>query len=330
MIRIALDAMGGDNAPGVPVDGAVLAQRELSDQCEILLVGRRGEVEAALSRHSSIPTGISVVDAPEVVTMGDKPLFSVRKKPNSSIAVGLKMHKEGQADAFLSAGNTGAVMATSVLTLGLHPGVERPAIASPLPTDIDPIIVIDSGANVDCSPRELEGFARLGTVYARDILGYDMPRVGLLNIGEEAEKGGAAAKEAYALLMGSTEFEFVGNIEGRGVLHDKCDVVVCDGFVGNVVLKLMESAADFFITVLRRELDKETMESGEMTRAIATLDWATYGGAPLLGVRGISIICHGSSSPLAIKNAIKVAVQSVVKGLSDHIGATFSQTRAEA
>ncbi len=330
MIRIALDAMGGDYGPDVPIEGALAAVDELPPSSEILLVGRQADVEATLAKYGAQPDRFKIVDAPDVVGMGEKPLAAVRGKPKSSIGVGLGLQKKSEADGFISAGNTGAVMAASTILLGLHAGVQRPAIGTLFPTGGEPVLVLDGGANVDCSPRELQGFAYIGAVYARDVLGRPNPTVGLLNIGEEEEKGNAAVKEAYALLKHSTHFKFVGNVEGRDILGGACDVVVCDGFVGNVVLKFYESVARLVHGLLDREVGRAVLESPAMQRVFKLLDYSEYGGAPLLGIRGVSIICHGSSPPRAIKNAIRVAIQSVQSHLSQHIGAEFAGGEAVA
>jgi len=325
VIRIALDAMGGDSAPDVPVAGAVRAVHEVPGSYEIQLVGRRAEVEAALARHPDVPDGrITVVDAVEVIEMGDKPLAAIRGKRKSSIRVGLELQKAGEADAFISAGNTGAVMAGSTLLLGLHEGVERTAIGALFPTRSEPVLVVDAGANIDCSPRELRGFAHIGAVYARDVLGRENPTVGLLNIGEEEEKGNQAVRGAYELLKADERLNFVGNVEGRDILGNECDVVVCDGFVGNVLLKFYETVAHLFGDLLKREIEPEVLESKAMGRIFRVLDYAEYGGAPLLGVRGVTIICHGRSPALAFKNAIGVAVQAVKVHLSQHIAAEMA------
>ncbi|MBI2403156.1 MAG: phosphate acyltransferase PlsX [Gemmatimonadetes bacterium] len=329
-MRIALDAMGGDFAPDVPVEGALAAADELPRSSEILLVGRQTEIEETLAKHGAQADRFQIVDAPDVVGMGEKPLAAVRGKPKSSIGIGLGLQKRGGADGFISAGNTGAVMAASTILLGLHPGVQRPAIGTLFPTGSEPVLVLDGGANVDCSPRELQGFAYIGAVYARDVLGRSNPTVGLLNIGEEEEKGSAAVKEAYALLKHSTHFQFIGNVEGRDILRGACDVVVCDGFVGNVVLKFYESVARLVHGLLDREVGRDVLEAPAMQRVFKVLDYSEYGGAPLLGIRGVSIICHGSSPPRAIKNAIRVAMQSVQSHLSQHIGAEFAGGEAVA
>lgn len=323
-IRIALDAMGGDSAPAVPVAGAAEALGELPESCEILLVGPEAEVRRAMQEAGLTSNRVRVVHAPEIVTMSDKPLAAIRAKPRSSIRVGIDLHHAGDADAFISAGNTGAVMAASTLILKLHEGVERPAIGTVLPTADKPVLLLDAGANVDCSPRELRGFAHIGTVYARDVMRRAPPRVGLLSIGEEAEKGSEAVRAANALLSGDHGLNFIGNVEGHDILGGRCDVVVSDGFVGNVILKFSESMAHLFRDLLKREMDEEVLQSEGMHRLFKVLDYAEYGGAPLLGVRGVSIICHGRSPARAFKNAIHVALQAVESKVSQHIGAEFA------
>ncbi len=330
MIRIALDAMGGDNAPRVEIEGAAQALRELPGSFRIQLVGRTAEIEAALAAHPGLDRSrVEIVEAPDVVGMGEKPLAAVRGKPRSSIAVGLGLQKKGASDAFISAGNTGAVMAAATLLLRLHPGIERSAIGALFPTASQPVLVLDGGANVDCDPRELVGFAHLGTVYARDVLGRPEPTVGLLNIGEEDEKGNAVVKEAHQLLKTSPGLHYLGNVEGRDIPAGECrgqplDVVVCDGFVGNIVLKFYESAARVFVSLVKREAP-DILQRPEMANVLTVLDYSTYGGAPLLGVQGVAIICHGSSPARAIKNAIRVAVQAVTSHLSQDIGAEFAR-----
>jgi len=328
VIRIALDAMGGDYAPAVPVEGAVEAVRDLPATFEVQLVGRQPSLEAELAKHEVPPGRLRVVHADEVIEMGEKPLQAVRGKRHSSIRIGLERQKAGEADAFISAGNTGAVMAASTLLLGLHAGVDRPAIGALFPTAGKPTLVLDAGANVDCTPRELRGFAHIGSVYARDVLGRAAPGVGLLNIGEEREKGNQAVRAAFESLLGDPGLRFVGNVEGRDVLSGACDVVVCDGFVGNVLLKFYETVAHLFRDLLQREVDPDVLRSDGMRRVFKVLDYAEYGGAPLLGVRGISIICHGSSPARAIKNAIGVALQSVESKVNQHIAAELAVDEA--
>jgi glycerol-3-phosphate acyltransferase PlsX len=330
VIRIALDAMGSDNAPRVEVEGAAQALRELPPTFRIQLVGRTKDIEAALQGAPGVDRGrLDVVEAPEVVGMGEKPLAAVRGKPKSSIAVGLGLQKQGASDAFISAGNTGAVMAAATLLLRLHPGVQRSAIGALFPTAKHPVLVLDAGANVDCDPRELVGFAHLGSVYARDVLQRPEANVGLLNIGEEDEKGNAVAKEAHQLLKATPGIRYVGNAEGRDIPNGEVrgqdlDVVVCDGFVGNVVLKFYESVARVVVTMVQRAA-ADVIERPDVKRIFAVLDYSSYGGAPLLGVKGATIICHGSSTPNAIRNAIRVAVQMVESHLSQHIGAEMAE-----
>lgn len=338
MARIALDAMGGDFAPRATVAGALHALAELDPAHTIQLVGRTRVIEEqldellagdlnALAPHRS---RVAIVEAPDVIAMTDKPGAAVRGKPNSSMMVGLRLQAEGQSDAFVSAGNTGAQMAASLVVLRLHAGLKRPAISTLFPTARKPIVVLDSGANVDCSADELLQFARLGAVYAEDILGRSNPAIGLLSIGEEPEKGNAVVKEAHQLLQ-HAGLNFLGNVEGRDLPAGSCDrgdvdVVVCDGFVGNVVLKFYEAVAPLMLGMLKRAgVEEQTLKG-----ALKHLDYSEYGGAPLLGVRGVSIISHGKSSPRAIKNALKVAVQAVESRMNEHIGRRLESATGEA
>jgi glycerol-3-phosphate acyltransferase PlsX len=335
VIRIALDAMGGDNAPQVEVDGAALALRELPPTFRIQLVGRTADIEAALKTHGELDRGrVDVVDAPEVVGMGEKPLAAVKSKPHSSIAVGLGLQKKRASDAFISAGNTGAVMAAATLLLRLHHGVQRAAIGALFPTAVHPVLVIDGGANVDCDARELVNFAHLGSVYARDVLARQTPGVGLLNVGEEDEKGNAAVKEAHQLLKTATGIHYLGNVEGRDILAGKAkagriDVVVCDGFVGNSILKFYESAARMFAGMLKTAAP-DVIGRPEIRQLFRLLDYSEYGGAPLLGVKGVAIICHGASPARAIMNAVRVAAQMVQSNLNQDIDAEFAEGGAVA
>ena len=336
MARIALDAMGGDFAPRATVTGALLALRELDSAHSIQLVGRTAVITAQLNelladaefsalRSASQQRRLAVVEAPDVIEMTDKPAAAVRAKPNSSMIVGLKLQADGDSDAFVSAGNTGAQMFASMVVLRLHAGVERPAIATVFPSARKPVVVLDSGANVDCSADELVQFARLGVVYAEDILGRENPAVGLLSIGEEPEKGNAVVKEAHQQLQ-TARLNFIGNVEGRDLPAGACDrgpidVVVCDGFVGNVVLKFYEGIAPFILGLL----SQSGLDQNAMMGALRPLDYSEHGGAPLLGVNGVSIISHGKSSPRAIKNAINVAVQAIETKMDEHIGRRLAE-----
>jgi glycerol-3-phosphate acyltransferase PlsX len=327
--------MGGDKAPQAEIAGTLEALAELPEPFVVQLVGRTDAIEAELAKHAGVDRGrIEIHEAADVIGMGEKPLAAVRKKPNSSVVVGLTLQKQGQSDAFLSAGNTGATLAASTVLLGLHDGVERATVATLFPTGREPVLVLDGGANLDCTAKELVGFAYLGTVYTRDILRRPRPIVGLLNIGEEEEKGTAVVREAHQLLKRSSGLSYAGNIEGRDILpgpqrRTHVDVVVCDGFVGNVVLKFYESAGRLFVGLLQ-ERAPDIFERPALRELVSLLDYSTYGGAPLLGVRGVSIICHGASSPNAIKNGIRVALQAVSAGLNAHIAAEFAQRETAA
>jgi phosphate acyltransferase len=328
LARIALDAMGGDFAPQATVAGALLALVELDPAHSIQLVGRTAVVEAQIralldgdfAAHAGQRHRLSIVEAPDVIEMTDKPSAVVRGKPNSSMAVGLRLQTDGLSDAFVSAGSTGAQMAASMVLLRMHAGLKRPAIVTLFPSARQTVAVLDSGANVDCSAEELVQFARLGATYAECVLGRTNPAVGLLSIGEEPEKGNAVTKETHPLLQQSG-LNFIGNVEGRdlpagGTEHQQVDVVVCDGFVGNVILKFYEGVAPLMIDTLR----KAGIPQDQLEQGLKHLDYSEHGGAPLLGVRGVSIIAHGKSSPRAVKNALKLAAQAVTSGMNEQIG----------
>jgi phosphate acyltransferase len=317
-LRIALDAMGTDRHPAVEVEGAVAALRELPTGFRIVLVGDRSRIERELDRLGvTVSDRLGIAHATQRIDPGEAPATAVRRKPNSSIVAGLNLQKAGEADAFVSAGSTGAIMAASLFILRPLPGVDRPAVATILPTAVGPMVMLDAGANVDCRPSHLVQFAQLGSIYARDVLGRERPRVGLLNIGEEPEKGNELAVEAYRRLQ-QTDVHFVGNVEGRQIIEGACDVLVTDGFVGNVLLKFYESVAAFVFGLLRQELVGDGADA-RLGRVGRMLDYAEYGGAPLLGVNGISIICHGGSPPRAITNAIRVAVAATDAQMVGHI-----------
>jgi len=333
VIRIALDAMGGDHAPHTEIEGAARALAELPPAFQLQLVGSTERIEAELARHSGLDRSrLVVVEAPEVIGMAERPLEAVRRKRKSSLVVGLGLQANQGSDAFISAGNTGAMLAASTVLLGLFDGVERATVGALIPTVHGAVLLLDAGANVDCSAKELVGFAHLGSVYMRDLQSKPAPRVGLLNVGEEEEKGTAVVKEAHRLLSQDRRIHYVGNVEGRDLLsghprHGPLDVVVCDGFVGNVVLKFGESLVGLVRHIAEDNAPELWAREG-IRAAFGVLDYSQYGGAPLLGVKGVSIICHGSSNPTAIRNAIRVAVQSVEIGLVHHIGAEFSQPEA--
>ncbi len=324
MIKIAVDAMGGDYAPQAIVDGAVQAAKEYG--AGIILVGIAQAVEAELARHAaarSLP--IEVRNASQVVDMLDSPATVFRRKKDSSIRVANDLVRAGEAVAVISAGHTGAAMATSLFVLGTVEGVERPAIATMMPTINGACVVLDVGANVDCRPSHLLQFAVMGEVFAKHLLKNPNPRVGLLSIGEEATKGNELTKEAFKLLT-ETNLNFIGNVEGRDIMMGKADVIVCDGFIGNVVLKTSEAVAEAIGSLLRENVGGNPLRRAGyllMRPAFRALkrkmDYAEYGGAPLLGVNGISIISHGRSSDRAVKNAIRVAMEFAKSDVNRHI-----------
>jgi len=324
-MRIALDAMGSDRAPAVEVEGAVGALLDRSDDLRVVLVGDREKIEAELARFGDAPRDrLEIHHASEVIEMGESPATAVRRKRDSSIVVGVNLLKAGKVDAFISAGSTGAVMAASLVTLRMIPGVDRPPVGARIPTATGRCLALDVGANVDTKPHQLVQFAQLGSVYAEDMLGIENPRVGLLNIGTEPEKGNEVVLEAYGLLSRTPHLNFIGNVEGREIVSGKCDVLVADGFVGNVMLKFYESVAGLITGMLRRELDAAGVKL-DLDRIFRSLDYAGIGGAPLLGVNGVVIICHGGSPPLAIRNAIGVAAQSVERRMVEHMAARLAR-----
>ncbi len=311
MIRVALDVLGGDSAPEAPIAGARAAVEAWPDEVEFLLVGPPDLVQEVLG--DAPPAGLlHVLPATERIEPHDPPALAVRRKPDSSIVVGLEALRSGEADAFISAGSTGAVMAASVLKLGVLPGVDRPPVSALFPTASGRVLVLDVGANLNCRSSHLHQFAHLGTIYMRDLLGIERPRVGLLNVGEEAQKGGDLALAAHRLFSEDSTLHFVGNVEGHQIIEGPCDVLVCDGFVGNVLLKFYESMAGFILGIVKR--GAPTGET-ELEGLLRFLDYTEYGGAPLLGVEGVSILCHGSSPARAIKNAVRAAIDSVRAGM---------------
>ncbi|CUH95606.1 Phosphate acyltransferase [Propionispora sp. 2/2-37] len=329
-MRIAVDAMGSDYAPREIVLGAIAAAEEY--QCEVVLVGDQEQIAQVLNTYGDWQSiGISIQHASEVIEMHEHPGAAVRKKKDASVVVATRLVKEGICDAVVSAGSTGAAVASALFGLGRIKGIERPSIATHIPNLVGTTILLDSGANVDSKPKNLVQSAIMGSIYAEYVLGVSQPRVGLLNIGEEDSKGNEQVLATFPLLKQLQTIHFIGNVEGRDIFNGMVDVVVCDGFVGNVVLKTGEGLVSFFTTLI-----KETIaSSGWMAKLAALLilprvkklkkklDYAEYGGAPLLGVNGGFIICHGSSKAKAIKNAIRVArefsEQKVVEHISENI-----------
>jgi len=321
--RIAVDAMGGDSGPGVNVPGALDAAREMG--MSLILVGDEARLRGELSRSDVTGLDVEVVHATEVASMTDKPSDVLRRMKDSSIQVACRLVKEGKADGVVSAGNSGASVACGMFVIGRAKGVLRPAFAGILPTVKKPMILLDVGANVDSKPEHLFQFGILGDILARDVLGYATPRVGLMSIGEEEGKGNTLVKETFDKLKASS-LKFVGNVEGRDVFTGDVDVVVCDGFVGNVALKLSEGLASNMAKVLKRELMSTWLgklgtflAKGRLRRFARFVDYAEYGGAPLLGLDGIVIVCHGASNPKAISSAVKMAGRFVESGANEHI-----------
>lgn len=323
-MKIALDAMGGDKAPFVTVEGAVKATNEFGYQ--IILVGKKDVLEKQLRKHKFPKENIEICDAPQVVGMGESPIVSIRAKKDSSLSVAVRLVKEKKADAVVSAGNTGAMVCAATFNLRLLSGIDRPGISIVFPTSAGTTgMMIDVGANIDPKPEHLFQYALMSDAYSRYILGKPSPSIGLLSIGEEASKGTGFLKETHKLINGSG-LNFSGNIEGRDIFIGKCDIIICDGFVGNVALKITESLAGAVGTLLKKELSKNLVTKlgsilfrSTFSALKKELDYAEYGGAPLLGVDGVVIISHGSSSSRAIMNAIKVAAEFSAKEVNKHI-----------
>lgn len=324
MIKVAVDGMGGDYAPQLVVEGAVQAANSFDD-LEIVITGKESAIKRELYRHKVTGGKISIRHASEVVEMSDSPVQAIKKKKDSSLSVAIQLLKQKEVDAVVSAGNTGAAVAASTLNLGLLSGIKRPGIAIAVPTLHGITIAIDVGANINPSPDHLLQYAIMGDTYARYLLRKKKPVVGLLNIGEEESKGTETLQEAYKLLRDSG-LNFVGNIEGRDFFTGKCDVIVCDGFAGNVVLKMTESILEMMITLITKEIQKDWLArlgallckpAFESIRKETNYEEA--GGALLLGVDGVIIIGHGISSAKAIKNAIRVAREAIIERVNDRI-----------
>ncbi|HSA85602.1 MAG TPA: phosphate acyltransferase PlsX [Nitrospira sp.] len=331
-MRIALDAVGGDHGPAPCVEGALQAVKAFD--VEVILVGDESTLKQECERQSSHDSRLTIRHASQVVEMHESPAAVARKKRDSSIWVATELVKNGHADAVVSPGNTGASMVASFFVLGLIKGVERPAIATSLPTLSGEAIMLDVGANVDCSAEHLEQFALMGHEYGKHLLGKPNPRVGLLSIGEEDSKGNEVTKEAFKLLKGSS-MNFVGNVEGRDVYSGIADIVVCDGFIGNVALKISEGVAEMIKRLLLKEISGHFLGrlaypliAGPLMNLKRKIDYAEFGGAPLLGVNGITMICHGRSSAKAIKNAIRRAKGMAEGGVRDSIQRDIEQSRS--
>jgi glycerol-3-phosphate acyltransferase PlsX len=326
-MKIAVDAMGGDHGPAVVVEGAVAAVREYG--ASVILVGDRTAVAAEIERVGARSLDIEIRHASEVVGMAESPSQALRRKRDSSLRVSAELVRDGKAAAFISAGNTGAALAISMFVIGVLRGIDRPAIAAVLPSLRGFSVLIDAGANVAPKPWHLFQFAIMGHVYARDILGLELPRVGLLSVGEEEGKGNDLTRETYDLLKES-RLNFIGNIEGRDVYNGSCDVIVTDGFTGNVALKISESLAEMVGAMIKEELTRDIRSKVGAALAVPAfgrfkkrVDYTEMGGAPLLGIDGAAIICHGASPVKAIKNAVRVAAEWAKAGLNEHIKAAL-------
>lgn len=320
---IAVDAMGGDFGPSVVVRGVLDALQ--TQEFRVILVGREAEIRAELAAAQAADAEVEVVHADQVIEMHDKPSDALRRKKNSSVQVAFRLVKEGRADGVVSAGNSGATLACGMFILGRIEGIDRPALAGILPTEKKPMVLIDVGANVDCKPYNLFQFALMADVLARTVLGVDKPRIGLMSIGEEEGKGNSQVKLAFDLLRQSS-LNFKGNVEGRDVFTGDVDVVVCDGFVGNVVLKLSEGLAVSLGRLLKRELLAgfwsrcgTLLAKSALRRFSRRIDYAEYGGAPLLGLKGIGIVCHGASNARALSSAIHMAATFVKNRSNDQL-----------
>ncbi len=328
MMKIAVDATGGDYYPQNPVSGAVLAVNE-NDDITAVLTGPESEIRKELEKHDYPEGRIILQDAPEIIGMDESPAQAVKNKPRSSIVVGLGMHQKGAVDGFVSAGNTGALLAASAFILGRLDGVIRPTIATFYPTVKGLGLMIDAGANLEVKPEMLYQFGVMGNIFARDIMGIETPRVGLLNVGEEKEKGSETLKKAHVLLQALPNF--IGNLEGRDILSGQADVFVCDGITGNILLKFGESIPDALKMLLmgvikKRQLDKEKagLVISLLEEAFTPFDYQRVGGVPFLGVNGISMVGHGGSSPVAIKNMIYNAVKMAESNINKKIVASVA------
>ncbi len=325
-IRVAVDAMGGDNAPAVIVEGAVHAVESSRGRVQVQLCGPENVIQPVLDSYGA-PSDIEIIHAPQVIGMGDSPVAAVRSKGQSSIHVGLKRHKESHADAFLSAGNTGAIGAASIFVLGRLPGVFRPSIPTPFPTTTGVCTVLDVGSNMDSRPEHLLQFAKMGSAYARIMMDIAQPRIALLSVGEEPAKGNELVRSAHELLVNAIDLNFIGNVEGRDIFHQRADVIVCDGFVGNVVLKLAESLMTAVPEMIKQELAKQKPESSEvdlfkkvLSGFVQRFDPEHYGGGcPLLGVEGEVFVLHGSTTAGAVEQCISLAARAAKADLTSAI-----------
>lgn len=324
-VRVAVDVMGGDLGPGELIRGVVESARARAEDVQLILVGDQAQIEAELSKHTPRPANIRVQHASQTIEMTDKPREVYRRKPDASVVVSARLVKQGDADAFISVGNTGAAMAAAVFLLRPLDGITRPAIATMLPSAQGVVVVLDAGATVDCTAAQLLEFGVMGEAYASHVLGIAHPRVGLLSNGEEPSKGNTLTRGAHQMLASQLP-AFVGNVEGGDIFRGKADVIVCDGFDGNIVLKTCEGVAEMVMSLVKDALTRHSWMKvlllpfrGELRRLRDRIDYREFGGAPLLGVRGVCIIGHGKSDSIAIFNAIRVAITSVTNRLVPEI-----------
>lgn len=330
-MRIAIDAMGGDNAPDAIISGAIEALEVLDKHDELILVGLKGIIESKLSSLSYRQGKISIVDAPDVIGMNETPIESLRRKTKSSIAILSKIAKRDQADAVISAGNTGACVAAFQMRMRNLPGVNRPGIAVVFPTIEGPVTICDVGANIACKPINLYQYGVMASLYSKHLLGIERPRIGLMSIGQEDAKGNEIVKRTREMMKSDESLKFVGNIEGRDIFNGICDVAVCDGFVGNVILKLTEGLVDGLFRAIKYELMQEKARLAlkfkpVITRIYRKYDYNEYGGALLLGVNGTALICHGSSGSRTIRNAIIASKKYHTQKINDKITECLSET----
>lgn len=332
LVRIALDAMGGDNAPAAPVEAAVKAL-SMTDRAFIYLVGQEEVIRKELEKFGEYDRNrLQIVNATEIIEMAEHPVNAIRKKKDSSIVIAQKMIRNGEADAFVSSGSTGAVLAGGQLLVGRLPGVERAPLAPLLPTLKGVSLLIDCGANVDARPEHLVQFAKMGSLYMRDMMGVENPTVGLLNIGVEEEKGNALCKETFPLLKACQDINFIGNIESREIPHGAADVIVTEAFAGNIALKLYEGTASAFVKMIKGAMMKTTVSKigallvkKSLKETLKTLDATAYGGAPMLGLRGLIVKAHGNASWKELSNAVMQCVSFTDAGLTEKIKESISR-----
>ena len=334
-MRIAVDAMGGDNAPGEIIAGVLEAREVLNEEDELVLIGDEAVIGSQLQSLGAKPDMFRIFHAPDKIAMDESPVEAIRRKPKSSIAIMARVASHRQVDAVLSAGNTGACVAACQLRMRNLEGVSRPGIAVVFPTYYGPVTICDVGANIACRPMNLYQYAVMSSIYAQEMLGVENPRIGLMNIGEEEAKGNELVKKTREFLKSDPKLNFVGNLEGRDIFEDKCDVVICEGFMGNVVLKLTEGLVDMIFTALAQEVKSRNKLMALWFKSVAKeifkkYDYHEYGGALLLGVNGVAVICHGSSKARTIKNAILVCKKFETNHINEKIVERLTQSTVKS